>query len=140
MIKQIDITVIVISFLAAPVGVSAQGHSMRRDFSDSGVVQLSLPTVSDGALRQATATKGTRLALRLQAASQPPQQRSWAGRHPVILGFLIGAGIGAVAGAIGCAGHGGDGEPGPQLCATAAAVGYGGIGAGVGYIAGRVTR
>ena len=47
---------------------------------------------------------------RTLAPAPPQQQRHWAGRHPVLLGALIGASIGAAAAAIKCDAEAGRGE------------------------------
>jgi len=64
--------------------------------------------------------------------AQPPQERSWAGRHPAALGAMIGAAAGAILGSSGCwKSPCGDGH-GPLLVAFGAGLGAG-IGAGVGF-------
>ena len=70
------------------------------------------------------------------AAAQTPQpsDRSWAGRHPVALGALIGGAAGTIWGASACSSGGckADSLTGP-LMALGAGVGAG-IGAGVGAV------
>lgn len=67
--------------------------------------------------------------------SQQPTQRSWAGRHPIALGAIIGAAGGALWGTSVCWKHGkqacGD-NLGPLIVGFGAGVGAG-IGAGVGF-------
>lgn len=71
---------------------------------------------------------------RMTSGPQPPDERSWAARHPTVLGTLIGAGAGAVVGAIPCwptKPPCGDSQ-GPLLLAFGAGLGAG-IGATVGF-------
>jgi len=82
---------IVVALLVAPVGVFGQ-DSVNDD----------RPMLREGVLRHAAAAEGARLALRLQAVSQPPQQRSWVVRHADAIGFVVGGGAGAVIGTSKC--------------------------------------
>jgi hypothetical protein len=64
-------------------------------------------TAGAGPLATAAAREAIRLAsvtddLPLSANQQPAEKRSWAGRHPVVTGTLLGAGIGAAYGAASC--------------------------------------
>jgi hypothetical protein len=78
--------------LIAPTGVWAQGSFSR----------IRNPRQSAGPLQEAGLREATRLAATLSVASQQqtPQQRSWAGRHPVLLGALIGMGTGVTIAAV----------------------------------------
>jgi hypothetical protein len=117
----------------------------------------STPLLQPGPIERSIAAKAPRLALAgqrsgsgaktLAPASTPPgtvHQRNWAGRHPVLLGTLIGLGIGLGDEAILCvAPKSGDngllplGTRGlpcdPRVAAVVAGIGAG-IGAGVGAV------
>jgi hypothetical protein len=60
---------------------------------------------STGSLHEAARQEAVRLGAMIRGASlaqvQPPQ-RSWASRHPVVMGALAGAGAGAGISALGC--------------------------------------
>jgi hypothetical protein len=74
------------------------------------------------------------------AKAAAPSDRSWAGRHPVALGVLIGAAAGTIWGAFACSSGGckADSLTGP-LVAIGAGVGAG-IGAGIGAVVSIVRR
>lgn len=82
--------------------------------------------VGQEGVRPATADAAT-----TTADSQQPPQRSWAGRHPVALGAIIGAAGGALWGASLCWRQVCGDNHGPLLVAFGAGLGAG-IGAGVG--------
>ena len=62
-------------------------------------------STSTGSLREAALEEAVRLGAMVRGASaaqiQPPQ-RSWASRHPVLMGAVAGAGAGAGISALGC--------------------------------------
>ena len=67
--------------------------------------QKSLAEGASGSLHEAARQEAVRLGAMIRGASlaqvQPPQ-RSWASRHPVVMGALAGAGAGAGISALGC--------------------------------------
>ena len=83
--------------------------------------------------------EGARLAIASAATTAPdshqPPQRSWAGRHPVALGAIIGTAGGALWGASLCRKQVCGDSHGPLLVAFGAGLGAG-IGAGVGLAVG----
>ena len=88
------VAVFLASTLTAPAGV-LQGPTL----SDGAVYQVASHKPA-GVLRKAIVDEAGRLGRGFPSSSlqQPqPKQRSWAGRHPVLVGALIGAGIGGVA-------------------------------------------
>ena len=78
-------------------------------------------------------------AVTTSADSQQPPQRSWAGRHPVALGAIIGTAGGALWGASLCWKQVCGDNHGPLLVAFGAGLGAG-IGAGVGLTISLATR
>jgi hypothetical protein len=80
--------------VSAPDGVIARPIDLRL------VLPEAIPPMSPSDLGR---TRVTFAPTRPQGATQPTTStRSWAARHPVALGFLIGAGTGAVIGAATC--------------------------------------
>jgi hypothetical protein len=99
--RQAIVVAVVLWLLGAPGGVLAQS-TMRGGCEDCVVPRVSVPGPSVDVLRQAVAREGARLAVAISATSpqQPPQQRRWIGRHPVLGGALIGAAAGFTVGAV----------------------------------------
>ena len=81
---------LLVTFLVAPGGLRAQGLGAT-------AYENGIPTAPT-TLRDATRREAARLAIALTTA-QPQPQQSWAGRHPVLLGTLIGLGTGVSVGA-----------------------------------------
>ena len=91
------------TLLSAPSAVFACGASG----TPSEMASLTSRIAGAGPLATAAARETIRLASLtddrpLSADQQPPDERSWAGRHPVVTGTLLGAGIGAAYGAASC--------------------------------------
>ena len=82
---------VLVTLLVAPGGLRAQG--LVATAYENGIPTA--PTT----LRDATRREAARLAIALAAAQPQPPQQSWAGRHPVLLGTLIGLGTGVSVGA-----------------------------------------
>jgi hypothetical protein len=95
----------------------------------------------DTALRQSIAREAARLAEYSATNSLQPQapQRSWAGRHPVALGAMIGAAGGVTWGAVVCSNACEGGSHTPYWMALGAGVGAG-IGAAIGAIVSLIRR
>ena len=91
------------SSLFAPAGALAQGQPVEN--GQNRAIAPAAPDMlsrleSKAVLRGASRLTGTLAPPSLQ---QPSRQRSWAGRHPVVAGMLIGAGAGVGFGAVVCA-------------------------------------
>ena len=134
------IAAILASLLLTPSTVLAQdtSASTRQGESVQASARLS------GGLDQSIAREAARLAEYSGTHGFQPQQapqRTWAGRHPVALGAMIGAGGGAIWGAAACAGtcNGSDGQTTALWMGIGAGVGAG-IGAGIGAIVSLVRR
>jgi hypothetical protein len=128
------IAAILASLLLTPSTILAQdtGAGTRQGESVAASAR------SSGGLHQSIAGEAARLSEHSATHSLQPQQapqRTWAGRHPVALGAMIGAGGGAIWGAAVCAGtcNGSDGQT------TALWMGIGaGAGAGIGALVGAI--
>jgi len=99
----------------------------------AGIRHVSAPT---GPLREAALREAARLRATIGGASpaqvQPPQ-RSWASRHPVLMGAMAGAGAGCGITALGCKAIGDDeGVVSCYVWAPILAGGGGGAGAVIG--------
>jgi hypothetical protein len=138
MIKAI--AVVLLSTLAAPSSALAQATTV--DARQAAIVQGPVSGQSSGALRQSVAREAARLTEHVGTTSlqtpQPPQ-RTWAGRHPVALGAMIGAAGGVTWGAVVCSNACEGGLHTPYWMALGAGVGAG-IGAGIGAIVSRIRR
>ena len=71
-------------------------------------------------------------AIQATPGPQPPDERSWAGRHPALLGAMIGGAAGAVVGSAGCWKSPCGDSQGPIVVALGAGIGAG-LGATVGF-------
>lgn len=83
--------------LLAPAGSFAQDSSPS---NSGGISQIPARALSVNMLREATNREAARLAATVPTVSAQQQsapQRSWASRHPVLLGAVVGAGIGSLA-------------------------------------------
>ena len=125
------IAILLACFLFFPAGSFAQQAAVSKPRIDGGSTHLSQP-ILDAAMREA------RTGIAAGKGLQPTRpKRSFAGRHPVMTGALIGAGGGAAFGALvsnqGCPNSG---DPG--LCSVEALWLTLLVGAGVGAIIGRV--
>lgn len=126
------IAVVLVSVLAAPsTSVLAQAVAGGQR---APIVQAMAASASSSALRQSIAREAARLAKgELDATAfqqQQPPQRTWAGRHPVALGAMIGAGGGTVWSAATCSR---DCDLHRQMMALSAGIGAG-IGMGIGAV------
>ena len=101
------------------------------------------PILQTGMFGWSIATEARRLAASVSqdnANTNSVHDRSWAGRHPIVLGTLIGLGIGLANEATQCAAnvqivpHSGEGLPCDGRVAAAVAGVSAGIGAGIGAI------
>ena len=96
------IVLLLTALLSAPSAVFAS----EPPSAASDVRPMPSPTPGAGPLATAAAREAIRLALiddrSLSVDDQPTDERSWAGRHPVVTGTLLGAGIGAAYGAASC--------------------------------------
>ena len=114
--------------------VVAQGPVIPADQSPKTWILRSISSFNDrrglsGRERLWPAAANVRVAT---SDAQQPAERSWAGRHPVAMGAMIGAAAGALVGASPCWKEVcGDGH-GPLLVAFGAGLGAS-IGAGVGF-------
>jgi hypothetical protein len=125
---------LVASVLAVPCGSFAQSLSVSVD-DGAQIPQPSFSIAGAGSpLRDCLNKEAVRLAKTL-APDSPPQgtehKRNWAGRHPVLLGVLIGLGVGLAYNATQC------GASSDFTCAQLATF-FGGIGTGIGAGAGGV--
>jgi hypothetical protein len=128
------IAAVLVAFLIAPSTVLAQDTAVGS--REGEIVQASARL--SGGLRQSIDREAAKLAEHSVTNSLQPQQkpqRSWAGRHPVGLGAMIGAAGGAIWGAAACSGkcNGSDGQTTQLWMGIGAGVGAA-IGAGVGAI------
>jgi hypothetical protein len=126
------IAAVLVLFLAAPSTVLAQATTASA--RQAAFVQAS--GQSSGGLRQSIAREAAKLPEYPGTTSlqpQPPPQRTWAGRHPVALGAMIGATGGVIWGVAVCSGRCEGGTHTPGWMALGAGVGAG-IGAGIGEI------
>jgi hypothetical protein len=122
--------VLIASVLAVPCGTFAQSLSVSAD--DGAQIPKPSFSIAGSPLRDGVNKEAARLAKTLAPVSQPQgteHKRNWAGRHPVLLGTLIGLGVGLAYNATQC-GAGSD-----FTCAQLAAL-FGGLGAGIGAGAG----
>jgi len=134
------IAAVLVSFLITPSTVLAQDTTAATRAGEG--VQASAR--SSGSLRQSIAREAAKLEEYAAAGSLQPQQapqRSWAGRHPVALGAIIGTTGGMIWGAAACSGtcNGSDGQTTQLWMGIGAGVGAG-IGAGIGAIVSLVRR
>ena len=130
------IAAVLVSLLITPSTVLAQNTTAGP--SEGEIVQAS------AGLRQSIAREAAKLAEHPFANGvqpQPPPQRTWAGRHPVGLGAMIGAAGGAIWAAAACSGtcNGSDGQTTQLWVGIGAGVGAA-IGAGIGAIVSLVRR
>jgi hypothetical protein len=128
------IAAVLVSFLIASSTVSAQDATAGT--REGEMVQAS--TRSSGGLRQSIAREAAKVAEYAATNSLQPQQepqRTWAGRHPVGLGAMIGAAGGVIWGAAVCSNrcNGSDGQTTQLWMGIGAGVGAA-IGAGIGAI------
>ena len=134
------IAAVLVSLLIAPSTVLAQDTTIG--LREGEIVQPSAG--SSSGLRQSIAREAANLAEHPIANSlqtQQTPQRSWAGRHPVGLGAIIGAAGGAIWGAAACSGkcNGSDGQTTQLWMGIGAGIGAA-IGAGIGAIVSLVRR
>jgi hypothetical protein len=132
--------VVLASILAAPSSALAQ--AMTVDAGQAAIVQVPVSGQSSGGLRHSILREAAKLTEQTGATSlqsQPPPQRTWAGRHPVALGAMIGAAGGVTWGAVVCSNACEGGLHTPYWMALGAGVGAG-IGAGIGAIVSRIRR
>jgi len=133
------IGVVLVSVLAAPSSVLAQAATVGA--GQSAVPQVVASSAWSSGLRQSIDREAARLAKnQLGATAVQPQQlpeRSWAGRHPMALGAMIGAAGGVVWGGLVCS-NSCDGEP--YLAMPAGASVGAGIGVGIGALISLITR
>lgn len=128
------IAAVLVSLLITPSTVLAQDSTAGT--REGEIVQASAR--SFGGLRQSIAREAAKLAEYPVTNSLQPQQkpqRTWAGRHPVGLGAMIGAAGGVIWGAAVCSGtcNGSDGQTTQLWMGIGAGLGAG-IGAGIGAI------
>ena len=128
------IAAVLVAFLITPSTVLAQDATVG---SREGEIVQASARLSSG-LRQSIDRELAKLAEHSVTNTLQPQQtpqRSWAGRHPVGLGAMIGAAGGAIWGAAACSGkcNGSDGQTTQLWMGIGAGVGAA-IGAGVGAI------
>jgi hypothetical protein len=136
-----SIAMVLALVLIAPSSVLAQAITGAADRPEESAPFESSRSFD---LRQSLEREAARLSKgeMAAAAAQTPQpsDRSWAGRHPVALGALIGGAAGTIWGASACSSGGckADSLTGP-LMALGAGVGAG-IGAGIGAVVSIVRR
>ena len=128
------IAAVLISFLITPSTVLAQDTTAGT--REGETVQPSAR--SSGGLQQSIAREAAKLVEYPVINSVQPQQgpqRTWAGRHPVALGAMIGAAGGLIWGAAVCSGtcNGSDGRTTQLWMGIGAGIGAA-IGAGIGAI------
>jgi hypothetical protein len=139
------VTLLVLSIVSVSVPVSA-GQSAARDLPLTlSSVTTGTPRLQPGPVDRSIAVKARPLAVSAEphpnGNTNTVHQRNWAGRHPVLLGTVIGFGLGVGDQAIQCAS-----DPGSRFFPCnpggAAAVGgiLAGIGAGVGAVVGIFLR
>lgn len=131
--------VVLVSILAAPSSALAQATPV--DARQAAIVQVPVSGQSSDGLRQSIAREAAKLTEHAGTTSLQPQppQRTWAGRHPVALGAMIGAAGGVTWGAVVCSNACEGGLHTPYWMALGAGVGAG-IGAGIGAIVSRIRR
>jgi hypothetical protein len=129
----------IVTIILVPTPASAQAASepsaalSRRLAMGSAVFPASSSELRQSLEREADrAAKASLAAMDLQP-QQPRQQRSWAGRHPVALGAMMGAAGGAIWGAAECQTACEGGSLTTPIMALGAGVGAA-IGAGIGAI------
>ena len=131
------IAAVLVSCLAAPSTALAQATTVGA--RQAPIVQVTASGESPGGLRQSIVREAAKLteysgatSLRLQQSSR----RTWAGRHPVALGAMIGATGGVIWGRAVCSSACEGGRHTPLWEALGAGVGAG-IGAVIGAIVAR---
>jgi hypothetical protein len=97
------IALVLTTLLSAPSAALASAA----DGPPSDLRSTSSRTAGAGPLATAATREVIRLAslpddVQPSANPQPTEERSWAGRHPIVTGTLLGAGIGAAYGAASC--------------------------------------
>jgi hypothetical protein len=130
-VKSISAALVLV--LTLPSTVMAQSVPVPRDHVASVRLRSLQPTIRrQGPFTREALPPMTVRSTQTTPAAQPPPERNWAGRHPTVLGAMIGAATGAVVGAVPCwKTVCGDGH-GPLIVAFGAGLGAG-IGAGVGF-------
>ena len=130
--RRLQVALIALLALAVPGGTFAQSLSVSAN-PGAQIPPSSFPS-HGSPLRDGVTREAVPLANALAPASTPKgkeHQRNWAGRHPVLLGTIIGLGVGLAVNANQC------GASSDFTCAHLAAL-SGGIGAGVGAGVGAV--
>jgi len=134
----------VVTVISVPAPVSAQAATESfAELSHRLAVGDTVAGASSSALRQSIEREAARLVKTSHVARdfqpQQPPQRSWAGRHPVVLGAMVGAAGGAIWGAAECKNACEGGSLTGPIVALGAGAGVA-IGAGVGAIVSLVRR
>ena len=94
-------------FADARLATRTSGGHVKEAMGRTTAHILPPASLRNGAFREASRLADT---LAFAPFQQQSRQRSWAGRHPVLLGALVGAGIGVAAAAIECDAEAGRGE------------------------------
>lgn len=122
---------LLISVLMTPTGGFAQTQPTN-DGRD-GTIRIPAIQLPTGIMREAVNRESVRLAALPPALrQQPPRERSWPGRHPVLFGALVGLGVGLGVEAAVIPGESG-GEPHSAYLPI-----FGGMGAGIGSLVGLI--
>ena len=124
------VVALLIGVLALPTRGLAQ--SQPRDPDSNGTPPPESVRLQES-IREAIDRESLRVSMRPAGlAQQQPRERSWPGRHPVLFGALLGAGIGVVVEAAVIPGESG-GEPHSVYLPM-----FGVIGAGIGSLTGLI--
>ena len=100
------VAVLLVSLLSVSASAFAQDVLVNSDqnpeIGQTASRNLSQDWLQTGVTRGALQSARTLVPAPLQQLSR---QRNWAGRHPVLLGVLAGAGVGVIAAAVKCDGY-----------------------------------
>jgi len=121
---------LLISVLIAPTTGLAQTAPTKAGLA--GRIRLPAIQLADGMMREAVNRESTRWAAMPSLSRQQSRDRSWAARHPVLCGALIGLGAGLAVEAAVIPGASG-GEPHSAYLPL-----FGGMGAGIGSLVGLI--
>ena len=137
--KELRVHKVIALFLTTLLSAPSAALASAAAGPPSDLISTSSRTAGTGPLATAAAREVIRLAsltddAQPSANPQPTEERSWAGRHPVVTGTLLGAGIGAAYGAASCS----DGCF--PIGAGGAAILLASFGAGFGALAGVIVK
>jgi len=120
---------IFVALTLVPTVTFAQGRTLE-GVPTGPIARAAIEATSNGRTSFEVSSPSTRQTQ--QGQTQPANKQSWPMRHPVVTGLLIGAGVGAVAGALGPMAT----YYNPAVGAAGTAAAFAPFGAAVGFVVG----